>query len=251
MGPARTQDGTPMVRRRRFTLAAVSALYLGIYVLRDSGGAPVAPGARGVVDDVLVGIAVLTVVRATRPGTRFALAHLWAAFGTVGVSVVAGITEVAWLFRLSNLLSAYLIGASAYLVFRFVLRTRRVSADTFMGALAVYLAVGVLFGVVFTTIAVESPGSFDPPEFTRYGGASALYYYSFVALTSLGFGDITPVSSLTRVLTTMEAMLGLVIFAALVGRIVGLSTALFAEPHGEYDPLPADEATAADVPGEE
>ena len=238
-----------MVRRHRFALAAVSALYLGIYVLRDSGGAPVAPGAQGVVDDVLVAIAVLIVVRATHPGMRFAQAHLWAAVGTVGVSLVAGFTEVVWLFRLSNLLSAYLIGASAYLVFRSVLRTRQVSADTLMGAVAVYLAVGVLFGVVFTTIAVESPGSFDPPELTRYGGESALYYYSFVALTSLGFGDITPVSSLTRVLTTMETMFGLVILAALVGRIVGLSTALLAEPHGEHETLSADEATAVDGPG--
>ena len=212
------------MRWNRFALALVSVLYLGIYILRDSGGAPFAPGVLGVVDDVLVAIAVVVVVRTTQPSVRVTWAHYWLALGTVAVSLVAGMTEATWLFRLTNILSAYLVGASAYLVFRTVLSARRVSTDTFMGALAVYFAVGVLFGVLFTTIAVESPGSFDPPEFTRYGGESALYYYSFVSLTSLGFGDITPVSSLTRVLTTTETMLGLVIFAALVGRVVGLLT---------------------------
>lgn len=229
MVPQRAHAGGIRVRRPRFALAVVSALFLGIYALRDTGGTPFAPGAAGVVDDVLVGIAVLVVVRSTQPPERVAWAHLWAALGTLGISVVGAITEATWMFRLANLLSAYLIGASAYFVFQYVLGSRKVSADTFMGALAVYLAVGVLFGVLFTTIAVESPGSFDPPEFTRYGGESALYYYSFVALTSLGFGDITPVSSLTRVLTTTETMLGLVIFAALVGRIVGLSTGQLTE----------------------
>ena len=49
-----------------------------------------------------------------------------------------------------------------------------------------------------------------------------MYYFSFVTLTTLGFGDIAPASDAARVLATLEAMFGLVLLATLVGRIVGL-----------------------------
>jgi mannose/fructose/N-acetylgalactosamine-specific phosphotransferase system component IID len=71
-------------------------------------------------------------------------------------------------------------------------------------------------------IALETPAAFDPPEFVKYGGETVLYYYSFVTLTTLGFGDITPVSSLARILSTIESLMGLVILGVLVGRVVGL-----------------------------
>jgi mannose/fructose/N-acetylgalactosamine-specific phosphotransferase system component IID len=71
-------------------------------------------------------------------------------------------------------------------------------------------------------MALEAPVAFDPPEFVRFGGETALYYYSFVTLTTLGFGDITPISDLAQILTTLEAILGLVVIAVLVGREVGL-----------------------------
>jgi hypothetical protein len=54
------------------------------------------------------------------------------------------------------------------------------------------------------------------------GIRQSLYYYSFVTLTTLGFGDITPTSSLARTLTWIEAVVGQLFIAIAIARLVGM-----------------------------
>ena len=114
------------------------------------------------------------------------------------------------------------------LVLRLVLREERVTGDTLFGALAAYLAAAVLFAMVYTVIARSSPGAFEPPQ-PVIDGQSDLYYFSFVTITTLGYGDVAPASDLTSILAPIEAVLGAILLAALVGRIVGLLVAQTSE----------------------
>ena len=100
-----------------------------------------------------------------------------------------------------------------------------------------------LFGMVFTSIARNSPEAFAPPQ-SVVDGETTMYYFSFVTLTSLGYGDIAPASDAPRILATLESIIGAILLAALVGRIVGLLVAQ------ETDTLhqPVETARVADDP---
>ena len=110
------------------------------------------------------------------------------------------------------------------MILRFVLTQRRVNSNTIFAAVSAYLLIGIVFGTVFSWMAYGDPAIFDPPQ-TIETGESSLFYYSFVTLTTLGFGDISPVSDGARALTVIEALIGQVYLVVLIARLVGMHIA--------------------------
>lgn len=227
-------DSVPNGVGTSWKLATVSVLLVGIYVARQTGGLP--KQLLWVFDDVLIAIVValsLQVVDASRRTYRW---HMALAGLAILAAVIEGLLQTESILRTSSLLSSYLVAASALFILRSILKERRVSGDTLFGAFAVYLAVGVLFGMIFTTIARYSPAAFEPPQ-QVIDGETSVYYFSFVTLTSLGYGDIAPVSDAARIIATLEAVIGVILLAALVGRVVGLLVARQSEAaSGQPDP---------------
>jgi hypothetical protein len=108
-----------------------------------------------------------------------------------------------------------------------VLRPGRVTTDKLAGAICAYLMLGLTFSILFTLLELVQPGSFalpagaGGPELGR-GGEFVFIYFSFTALTTLGFGDIVPAASFARTLTWIEAVTGQLYLAILIARLVGL-----------------------------
>jgi hypothetical protein len=102
----------------------------------------------------------------------------------------------------------------------------RVSSDTIYGALAGYLLLGVTWTFAFSLLESLQPGSFSgmAPE---AGGASAsirqFVGYSFVTLTTLGYGNIVPTNARADALAIWEAIVGQVYLTVLVARLVALN----------------------------
>ncbi len=158
----------------------------------------------------------------------------------VVAAVFAGPALVfAWTGRLTSNPAVGGIGAlllAGFLVFtaieilKYVVRARRVTSELIFGAVSVYLMMGIVGALLFAVLELWSPGALQLPA--GVGSAvsdaaqfSAVAYYSFVTLTTLGYGDITPVSRLARSLATMEAVTGQLYLAVLVARVVGLQIA--------------------------
>jgi voltage-gated potassium channel len=101
-----------------------------------------------------------------------------------------------------------------------VLRHRRVTHETVLGALCAYVLVGLLFAFLYLAVD-EVRGA---PFFAQEGPhvQSEYLYYSFVALTTLGFGDLSPSVGLPQALTVLEALSGQVFLVTLVARLVTL-----------------------------
>lgn len=126
----------------------------------------------------------------------------------------------------------FLLPAAFYLfavtvIAAYVLGRREVTADTLAGAACVYLLLGLTWTLLYAVlealapgaIAVASPtapGAGDPP---RLGD---LLYFSFVTLTTLGYGDVAPVTSQARSLAILEATTGVLYLAILIARLVGM-----------------------------
>jgi hypothetical protein len=108
-------------------------------------------------------------------------------------------------------------------VVRGVHSARDVSTDVIAAALCGYLLLGVAFGHVYSAAEAVLPGAFR-----GLGGATdslhahtQLTYYSFITLTTVGYGDITPARDTTRSLALAEAVTGQFYLAVLVADLVG------------------------------
>ena len=88
------------------------------------------------------------------------------------------------------------------------LETRRVNLNNIVGGGCIYLLLGMSWGILYMYIVWADPASFagiDPEGRTLYWD---LNYFSFVTLTTLGYGDILPISPAARALAYIEAVVG-------------------------------------------
>jgi hypothetical protein len=91
-----------------------------------------------------------------------------------------------------------------------------------------YLLFGILMALVFSLISAANPEAFkgEPTEVTMHplvgGHILTFLYYSFVTLTTLGYGDIVPISAAARSLSMAEAIVGQLFIALILGYLVSL-----------------------------
>jgi hypothetical protein len=135
--------------------------------------------------------------------------------------------------------AAFHLAAAAFHLFvtvvllRGVHRERDVSADVIAAALCGYLLLGVAFGHVYCLIDAAIPGSFRglDAEVGEYHTHFRLTYYSFITLTTVGYGDITPARDTARSLAMAEAVAGQFYLAVLVADLVGKRLAQMFAPN--------------------
>ena len=147
---------------------------------------------------------------------------------TWGLSVVASI--LTWLplpfdahgiefFFFGLLLSGCVFG-----ILRYVFRSKRVTVDSIFGAIAAYLLVAAIFGILDMLLLHWEPASFriPDPDPTQPGVLrSDLLYFSLVTLVTLGYGDIVPVTPVARMVAAFEGVVGQFYVAAVVAMLVG------------------------------
>lgn len=108
---------------------------------------------------------------------------------------------------------------SPYFILKRILGHDRVSVQTLLGAVCVYVMLGLTFAFVFGALAaIEGPGSFiGAPQ-----NAETMLYFSFVTMTTVGYGDVTAATDLIRTVAILEALAGQVFLVTLVARLVSL-----------------------------
>jgi hypothetical protein len=122
-----------------------------------------------------------------------------------------------------------------------VYRASVVSFRTILGACSMFLVLGFMWFGVFMLIEIAEPDSFtfaathasdvweghdDHIEYSKSLIArDQLLYYTFVTITTLGFGDVQPVSVIARTYTTLAAVLGQLFLAVMIARLVGMHSA--------------------------
>jgi len=144
----------------------------------------------------------------------------------------AGLGQVAL-----ALLTLFLLYSAAMILY-YVLRDDTVDMDTLSAAFAVFLLIGFAWGCIYGLLYIHTPGSFQlvaavPPPYESgipaYAPMDLLMYFSFVTLTTVGYGDIIAASPLSRGMAMLEMVLGHFYLAVLVARLVGLSIAYTAK----------------------
>ena len=103
------------------------------------------------------------------------------------------------------------------------LHTTEVTVDTISGAACVYLLIGVIWSLAYALVEHIDPGSFHftaPKKAIHLTNTSSFSYFSFVTLTTVGFGDIIPISKGAKLLVIIEAILGQFYIAIFLARII-------------------------------
>jgi hypothetical protein len=194
--------------------AQVLAMLFAVFLAQ--AGLPDTPGAM-VVKVTMQATALLLIVRL---GTlRRGVARAATAVALLGVAIaVAG-----WLAgaqpEILLIVDLVLVASAPIAVFRSVTQHRSISMATVMGAVSLFLLIGLFFASVHHLIH-----QFDPDAYTVSVGeleASTFQYFSFITLTTVGFGDVLAVTNFTRMLVAMQAVIGQVFLVTVVALVVG------------------------------
>ena len=128
----------------------------------------------------------------------------------------------------TSLILAYIGSIGAFVVASYALGYAAlapgvVTVHRVLGAIALYLNIGLMFGTIYRLIWYFIPNSLtNIPDDTGWQAAGTILYFSFVTLTSTGFGDIAPVHPVVRTLANVEAIIGQLYPATLLARLITL-----------------------------
>ena len=138
--------------------------------------------------------------------------------GVALVFVLVGALEGARTHAVTAAIAAGLVGIVSCLVTRDLVRRGRVNPQTVFGALSLYVLLGMFFGLVFMFLADVTDTAF----FARGddGTSGEHLYYSFVAISTTGFGDLAPATGVGRALTVLEIVLGQLYLVTVVALLV-------------------------------
>jgi len=126
-------------------------------------------------------------------------------------------------YRILGLVTLFLfLLQTIILAARAVLAEKINRSNGILGAVCVYLLLGVLWSLLYGLIETAIPGSFNGVTLDHEGSHfNDLLYFSFVTLTTLGYGDISPAKDVARVFVYLEAIVGQFYLAVLVAGLVG------------------------------
>ena len=181
--------------------------------------------------DLLVSTTLLVVTYAVHRSKRVLLVATILAVPAIVGRWASYTVYSDWLSIFSHAFGFLFLAFTAGAILLNVLRSTRVTGDTVNGAVCVYMLVGLAWAFLFDLLEVLQPGSFNLPELSagpidfaalEVRRLSVFMYYSLVTLSTLGYGDITPVTPLVRNLAAFEAVMGQLYIAILVARLVGL-----------------------------
>ncbi|MEE9605135.1 MAG: potassium channel family protein, partial [Candidatus Scalindua sp.] len=110
-------------------------------------------------------------------------------------------------------------------ILSFIFGEQEVTSNVIYGAIVVYLLIAIMWAFVFSVLESIHPGSFAIGESQIEAGRSLFIYYSFVTITTLGYGDITPITATASSFSVLEAVTGQIYLVVLVARLVGMHIA--------------------------
>lgn len=151
-------------------------------------------------------------LRATRVG-------LAAGLGVIVFAVVQVILNTTKLQGAVELLLAVLLVGTPLVILRRIFTERVVTMRLLLGALSVYLLIGLTFTFIYLGVGHVTGGFFAQ---TNARTPADFVYFSFITMTTVGYGDLTPLGSLPRGLVVFEALLGQIFLVTAVARLVSL-----------------------------
>lgn len=223
------------IRRYRFAtlLASLVALFVAVaavYLFREPGRSLIG----GFTVALLFDLMLLSAVNAVSENRATVLLAVSIAVPAALFSLISPFARATPILVINNLLSITFIALVIVLVLGFLFRSNRIDANMICASLCVYLLIGAAWSSLYSVCELIQPDAFVyahadrlGPDPMVFGGEKSLIpiYFSFVTLTTLGYGDMVPLSPPAKILAVLEAVVGQIYLTVLVARLVGLHIA--------------------------
>jgi hypothetical protein len=179
----------------------------------------------------LVLLSALYIFRETK---TFFIIALTLIIPALGCRVALQFTANPTLEIIGGLSSCLFLSVTVIALVSRLFSVKSVTLDTISAAICAYLLMAIAWAYAFAVVELRHPGSFSAALFQRTPGSNSapllsslhsFIYYSFICLTTTGFGDIAPVSEGARTLSVLESVVGQLYMAVLIARLVSLEVA--------------------------
>ena len=222
---------TKLLRRDRGLSALLVLLVVDIFILRPVA-ANVALGR--VALDVLFTLILMAGALAVSRNRWAALPVVFLALGAVFVRWATYLGSYDPLLVADVLLTLLFHGVLALVILTHIFGPGPISIHRVLGAVAVYLLLGMTWAYAYELLELWIPGALRLPDAVEHPGVRPLkfLYFSFTTLSTVGYGDITPVHPYARSLATAEALTGQLFPAILIARLVSMELQARNRPDG-------------------
>jgi hypothetical protein len=199
---------------------------LGDYVFLTIGWSG---GAALVVSSVWIGLTVLLAFRTSQVPHRLMLVVRVGVAVTVLAAIGVALGGGDRAYGTIVILTSLLVLASPIAIAWRILHHTRVTTQTVLGALCIYVLIGLVFANADYGVQLVSGNSF----FAQSGhhGPADFVYFSYITMTTVGYGDLTPVTGLPRTNAVLEALIGQIFLVVLIARLVAMYTPSFRWGH--------------------
>ena len=138
---------------------------------------------------------------------------------------VSHFVDMPFLVLVGNCFGIAFIAFLVVVILSFIFDEHEVTINVIYASIVVYLLIAIMWAFVYTVLESIHPGSFATGEGQIEVGRRLYIYYSFVTITTLGYGDITPTTDLANSFSFLEAVTGQLYIAILIARLVGIHIA--------------------------
>ena len=130
--------------------------------------------------------------------------------------------HIPYLRLTGKIFGVLFVAYTIVIILSFIVRVREVTRDVIYASIVVYLLLGVMWAFIYSTIEILQPGSFSIVEGRIDEPILLFLYYSFITLTTLGYGDITPLTEVASSFSLLEAVIGQIYLTVLIAMLVGV-----------------------------
>jgi|UPI00036E1AFE hypothetical protein len=221
----------PLIKRFRFSalLAFIGMFMVSLPLLARYRfeSTPMLSGALSTLFFSLLLISAISSISDSRRAIMIAITLIISGIALKGFWLLFG-GDIFYIgYHLFNVIFLSLI---IYYVSRYIFQSRRINADMIYASLCTFLLLGLLWAILFSLTDHLFPSSFyianavEGLSSMHFGDGNSIFpvYYSFVTLTTLGYGDIFPLTSIAKMLAVTEALTGQLYLVVIVARLVGL-----------------------------
>lgn len=179
---------------------------------------------------IVIGASMLALWQRERHHAR----HMFAGGVVVAVLTLGSLITHRAMIPIQLITQILFLGYVLWIVLRAVFRAKDITSDILCGAICVYLLVGVLAGLLFVLIEYFAPGSFRVSNWNTsalvqqesfINDPGWLLYFSFVTLTTVGYGDVLPANAIARSASVLVAVIGQILLMVQIARLVGMHVA--------------------------
>jgi hypothetical protein len=131
-------------------------------------------------------------------------------------------TKTDGIFVISQICGIVFFGFAIYNIINFICKQSEVTAEVIYAAVVVYLLMAMFWSNAYQMLETLAPGSFEMPGGQIQNDRILFLYFSLVTITTLGYGDMTPLTDRAAGLASVEAFIGQIYLVVLVAWLVGM-----------------------------